>query len=257
MTSPLHVFARWVHYDHDKLYMSCCIFSACVLYPIKELQHWVSFWSQYVEQFGLTPGKEKGWEKRKMYSLLFSSPFPVVPHQQNCEEHKALPQNISEWLCAVRIAEEEERVWTCCPKGWKLFRTSCYYLSHDTARPWDASEKNCIGMGSHLVVVDTEAEQNFLLNWVKGRVSDQKEISNYCLGLNSQEVEGQWCWVDGTLYNKSAAFWMPEEPNFLNSEKCAVMQMGGNRASSEKKTWNNVRCSLWCHGICEAAAMKI
>ncbi|KYO35869.1 C-type lectin domain family 4 member E-like [Alligator mississippiensis] len=183
--------------------------------------------------------------------------FFVVPHQQNCGEHKALPQNISEWLCAVRIAEEKEWVWTCCPKGWKLFRTNCYYLSHDTARPWDASEKNCMGMGSHLVVVDTEAEQNFLLNWVKGRVSDQKEISNYCLGLNSQEVEGQWRWVDGTLYNKSAAFWMPEEPNLLNSEKCAVMQMGGNRASSEKKTWNNVRCSLWCHGICEAAAMKI
>ena len=48
--------------------------------------------------------------------------------------------------------------WTCCPKGWKRFQKSCYYLSADLM-PLAESEQNCTGMGSHLAVITSEAEQ--------------------------------------------------------------------------------------------------
>lgn len=39
--------------------------------------------------------------------------------------------------------------------GWKLFHTSSYYLSSDS-RYWDESEKSCMQMDSHLVVMEAE-----------------------------------------------------------------------------------------------------
>uniref|UniRef100_A0A8B9IGY1 Uncharacterized protein n=1 Tax=Anser cygnoides TaxID=8845 RepID=A0A8B9IGY1_ANSCY len=50
------------------------------------------------------------------------------------------------------------RGWKCCPEGWRRFQESCYYFSADQM-PWDESQQNCSGMGSHLVVINTEAEQ--------------------------------------------------------------------------------------------------
>ena len=46
----------------------------------------------------------------------------------------------------------------CCPEGWRRFQESCYYFSADQM-PWDESQQNCSGMGSHLVVINTKAEQ--------------------------------------------------------------------------------------------------
>ncbi|NXU49071.1 CLC4E protein, partial [Turnix velox] len=103
--------------------------------------------------------------------------------------------------------------WTCCPKGWKRFQESCYYLSTDTM-PWVGSTQNCTGMGSHLVVINSKAEQ-------VGVVSNAYE-TKYYIGLAAYE-NGQWQWVDHTPYKKAATFWKPGEPNLLFAEKCAAI----------------------------------
>uniref|UniRef100_A0A8C5NPX2 Uncharacterized protein n=1 Tax=Junco hyemalis TaxID=40217 RepID=A0A8C5NPX2_JUNHY len=48
--------------------------------------------------------------------------------------------------------------WMCCPKGWRRFQGSCYFLSTDMMS-WDKSAENCTGMGSQLVVITSKAEQ--------------------------------------------------------------------------------------------------
>uniref|UniRef100_A0A8C3RAX9 Uncharacterized protein n=1 Tax=Cyanoderma ruficeps TaxID=181631 RepID=A0A8C3RAX9_9PASS len=40
-----------------------------------------------------------------------------------------------------------DRGWTCCPKGWRRFQRSCYFLSLDMMN-WAESQQNCTGMGS-------------------------------------------------------------------------------------------------------------
>ncbi|NWI33997.1 CLC4E protein, partial [Sula dactylatra] len=102
---------------------------------------------------------------------------------------------------------------TCCPKGWKGFQGKCYYLSADEMS-WEESMQNCTGMGSHLVVIDTKAEQV--------RVFTNAYETKYYIGLTAYK-NGQWQWVDQTPYRKADAFWKPGEPNLLFAEKCAAI----------------------------------
>ncbi|XP_025067258.1 C-type lectin domain family 4 member D-like isoform X2 [Alligator sinensis] len=165
------------------------------------------------------------------------------------------------------------QAWMCCPVGWKPFHTSCYYLSSDT-KPWGESQKNCTGMGSHLVVISTEAEQNFLLSWVKdvtdrqskdsikdfllnllkGTITGRQERSYY-IGLSSQKVEGQWHWVDQTPYNQATTFWRPKEPSFLDNETCTVFHMDINQQGN--RNWKNNPCTHDFYRICETTAANI
>ncbi|KFU94541.1 C-type lectin domain family 6 member A, partial [Chaetura pelagica] len=103
--------------------------------------------------------------------------------------------------------------WMCCPKGWRRFQEKCYYLSDDKMS-WAESEQNCTGMGSHLVVINSKAEQV--------EVFTNAYETRYYIGLTAYE-NGQWQWVDQTPYEKAAMFWKPGEPNLLFAEKCAAI----------------------------------
>lgn len=54
--------------------------------------------------------------------------------------------------CNTKIA------WGCCPASWKSFGSSCYFISSEE-KVWSKSEQNCVEMGAHFVVFNTEAEQ--------------------------------------------------------------------------------------------------
>uniref|UniRef100_A0A8B9IRR8 Uncharacterized protein n=1 Tax=Amazona collaria TaxID=241587 RepID=A0A8B9IRR8_9PSIT len=73
-------------------------------------------------------------------------------------QYMTLVQNATEWRCVPSVSAGIEEGWECCPKGWKRFQGSCYYLSGDVMS-WADSEQNCTGMGSHLVVINSKAEQ--------------------------------------------------------------------------------------------------
>ncbi|XP_030335734.1 uncharacterized protein LOC115605467 isoform X2 [Strigops habroptila] len=73
-------------------------------------------------------------------------------------QYMTLVQNATEWRCIPSVSAGKKEGWSCCPKGWKRFQGSCYYLSDDVMS-WAASEQNCTGMGSHLVVINSKAEQ--------------------------------------------------------------------------------------------------
>ncbi|KYO33335.1 C-type lectin domain family 4 member D [Alligator mississippiensis] len=179
----------------------------------------------------------------------------LLKGHQSCGDHRVLPQDLKEGICVLERHENKEQVWMCCPIGWKLFHTSCYYLSNNIMT-WAESETNCTGMGSHLVVISTKAEQEFLFNWIKGAVAGSQEKNHY-IGLSAQEMEGQWHWVDQTLYNQTTMFWRPGEPNNPEVEKCAVMYVGGQADDPWSKNWNNIPCETDCYRICEVAATRI
>ncbi|NWS50506.1 CLC4A protein, partial [Probosciger aterrimus] len=82
----------------------------------------------------------------------------VAPFSHSSDQPPALKQKFKEWLCDAAEPGGKEESWACCPKGWKRFQGSCYYLSGDVMS-WAASEQNCTGMGSHLVVINSKAEQ--------------------------------------------------------------------------------------------------
>ncbi|XP_036314337.1 C-type lectin domain family 4 member C-like isoform X2 [Pipistrellus kuhlii] len=90
-----------------------------------------------------------------------------------------------------------EKDWSCCPKKWEPFSLNCYFISTDT-RNWTESKNNCAAMKSHLLVIHTKEEQDFII----GKL-DRK--SAYYVGLSDPEGNRAWQWVDQTPYNASAA----------------------------------------------------
>ncbi|XP_062470085.1 C-type lectin domain family 4 member A isoform X2 [Pezoporus occidentalis] len=170
---------------------------------------------------------------------------PVAPFSHSSDKTPAFKQKFKEWSCDSAAPGGKEKSWACCPKGWKRFEGSCYYLSGDMMS-WADSEQNCTGMGSHLVVINSEAEQDFLSKEVK----KPSRRENHYIGLSAQM--GQWHWVDQTPFNVTAAFWREGEPSNPDYEKCVVI----HRTSRALNNWNDVQCNDH-NRICEAAAIIV
>nr|XP_038035479.1 C-type lectin domain family 4 member D-like isoform X2 [Anas platyrhynchos] len=165
----------------------------------------------------------------------------VVLFHMSCGQCKTLPQNASEWHCIPNGSVSE--------KGWRPFQESCYYFSGDQM-PWNESQQNCSGMGSHLVVINTEAEQDFLYKEIRRQMKYQEEGINLYIGLRAQEA-GQWRWADQTPYNETAAFWRRGEPSDQPSDEfCVVIHY----QKDVFRNWNNVPCTIDSYWICETAA---
>ncbi|CAN8195432.1 unnamed protein product [Coccothraustes coccothraustes] len=173
----------------------------------------------------------------------------VLPFCHSSEQPSALQQHFSQWECDSVVPQGTDRGWTCCPKGWRRFQGSCYFLSTDKMNCADSAQ-NCTGMGSQLVVITSKAEQDFLSEQI--RQSKESKPDNFYIGLFAEKV-GQWQWVDKTPYNATAAFWRKGEPNYLTGENCTVMHV----PTKSLNNWNDITSSLENHRICEAAAVIV
>ncbi|XP_053081759.1 C-type lectin domain family 4 member E isoform X2 [Acinonyx jubatus] len=131
-------------------------------------------------------------------------------------------------------------VKNCCPSRWIHFQSSCYLFSTNTMS-WASSVKNCSNMGAHLVVINTQEEQEFLF-YAKPKRRE------FYIGLTDQVTEGQWQWVDGTPFTESLSFWDEGEPNnIVTVEDCATIR----DSSNPRKNWNDVPCFFNVFRICE------
>nr|XP_038035506.1 C-type lectin domain family 4 member D-like isoform X2 [Anas platyrhynchos] len=172
----------------------------------------------------------------------------VVLFHRSCGQYKTLPQNAPGWHCITSGSASQKDSWKCCPEGWRPFQESCYYFSDDQM-PWNESQQNCSGMGSHLVVINTKAEQAFLYKEMGRQFKHQRNGVILYIGLRAQEV-GQWRWADQTPYNETAAFWRPGEPSNIPEEMCVVIHY----KTENLRNWNDVPCRTHSYRICETAA---
>lgn len=120
---------------------------------------------------------------------------------------------------------------------WRCFGSSLYYISTGL-KNWHASKQLCLDHGGHLVIIDSEEEQKFILGLKK----------TVWIGLNDIETEGTWEWVNGQILNNSK-YWMKGEPNDLDNEDCAEIIHDGSVSDS----WNDSSCDREKNFICERA----
>ncbi|XP_036156994.1 C-type lectin domain family 6 member A-like isoform X3 [Myotis myotis] len=142
------------------------------------------------------------------------------------------------FLSACFIVSCVEKVWGCCPSTWKSFGSSCYFISKE-GNFWSKSEQNCVRMGAHLVVLNTKAEQNFI-------VQQLNESLSYFLGLSDLQGNGNWQWIDQTPYTENVRSWHEGEPSF-SAEECASVVFWNPRGWG----WNDVFCDSKRNSICE------
>lgn len=164
-------------------------------------------------------------------------------YSQLLKEKKAIKEvTHTELECMKGNLTMKEKDWSCCPKNWKPFSLSCYFISTDI-KNWTESKKNCSAMKSHLLVINTKEEQDFI-------IKNLDEKRGYYVGLSDPEGNGAWQWVDQTPYNSSATFWHPGEPN-NPSEHCVIL----NKPLQRSWGWNDVTCKDSHMSICKM--MKI
>ncbi|CAN2391211.1 asialoglycoprotein receptor activity, partial [Pristimantis euphronides] len=125
-----------------------------------------------------------------------------------------------------------------CPTDWTKHQLSCYFNA-DEGRSWSEARKVCVAKAAHLVVINTEEEQIFLVSLSKGRYT--------WIGLT--DVSGQWKWVDGTKYESTPKNWIDGQPDEYyghglgGGEDCAHLHNTGQ--------WNDDHCSRQYRYICE------
>uniref|UniRef100_A0A8C9SIJ1 C-type lectin domain-containing protein n=1 Tax=Scleropages formosus TaxID=113540 RepID=A0A8C9SIJ1_SCLFO len=144
-----------------------------------------------------------------------------------------------------------------CPSGWNFHAGKCYYFSSDKMA-WNASARSCITMGGHLVMIDSEEEQKFLLGEMSTKMTGDDD--KFWIGLSDAEEEGRWLWMDKTPLNKSVTFWLTTErykepDNWTeeneNGEDCARM---GERSTVNIRIWYDASCEKPLKRVCEALA---
>ncbi|KAG2465938.1 MRC1 protein, partial [Polypterus senegalus] len=148
-----------------------------------------------------------------------------------------------------------ERICSYCPVNWLLFNFKCYFISNDEMNWWD-SQNNCRSLDGHLVIIESEEEQKFLVN--KTRTSGHTD-SYYWIGLSDQVTEGDFLWVDGTPLYINLSFWGQMEPdnwkyndNHPAGEDCVEMQI--NR---KYYGWHDSLCHVQKKRICEREGQPV
>ncbi|XP_028719362.1 C-type lectin domain family 6 member A [Peromyscus leucopus] len=144
----------------------------------------------------------------------------------------------SSLTCFSEGTRVSEKMWGCCPSHWKSFGSSCYLISTNE-NIWSISEQKCIEMGAHLVVINTEAEQNFITQQLNRSLA-------YFLGLSDPQGNNKWQWINNTPFSQNVRFWHPREPN-LPEERCASIVFW----HPLNWGWNDVFCDSKYNSICE------
>ncbi|XP_023597308.1 C-type lectin domain family 4 member C-like [Trichechus manatus latirostris] len=81
--------------------------------------------------------------------------------------------------CHIERKGLKGKGWSCCPENWVMSNTSCYFISSELNN-WTESEKNCAGMGAHLLVINAEEEQLLITQKLDRKVA-------YYVGLSDSE----------------------------------------------------------------------
>ncbi|KAM7115143.1 C-type lectin domain family 4 member D isoform 1-T3 [Molossus nigricans] len=148
------------------------------------------------------------------------------------------PEHSTKLTCINEQSEVKGNTWNCCPVGWRAFQSNCYLPLNDK-KTWVEGERNCIELVAHLATISTEAEQNFIIQFL-----DRHFL--YFLGLSRENPEGQWQWVDRTPFNPQIIFWHKGERNNHQTENCVVLANDQN-----KWTWKNFSCNFEASRICK------
>ena len=119
---------------------------------------------------------------------------------------------------------------------------------------WLDAEDRCMGVGYHLVSIESEPEQEFVGNAAHGFEDDR----DYWIGANDRTLEGMMEWVGGGAL--SYGYWKPGEPSNSGGgggEDCVELDSGdatSSTAGGHWGAWNDDSCGNNNRFICEAGS---
>ncbi|NP_001038207.1 immune-related, lectin-like receptor 3 isoform b [Danio rerio] len=137
-----------------------------------------------------------------------------------------------------------------CAIHWTHSGEKCYYFS-TVKMNWTQSRDHCVTKGGHLVIITSQAEQEFLTSNVK---------ETHWIGLNDLDTEGRWLWVDNQPLSQTEEFWMKRENGVSEPDNWTKQHVDGEDCASlghpdgETDFWTDAYCFEEKRFVCEAAA---
>ena len=107
------------------------------------------------------------------------------------------------------------------------------YVGFDDFQTWDAAQAICVGFGGSLVVIGSQAENDFLAPFIG---------VDFWIGLNDQVTEGTFAWVNGEAVSFTD-FDAGEPNNGGGNQNCVVVFEGGG--------WDDDQCGDFFRYACE------
>ncbi|XP_026225247.1 asialoglycoprotein receptor 1 [Anabas testudineus] len=156
-----------------------------------------------------------------------------------------LEKSVASLKCSLeRIINNSSVSDGCCPLGWDLFSSSCYFFSPSELN-WNDSRDWCVKQEAHLVILKTDKEWDFV---TKRTIPDF-----YWVGLTDGRT-GTWEWVNQTPYTMERRRWEPGQPdnwsghNLLGGEDCAHLHRKGRL--------NDEHCTTKMRYICQKHSLR-
>ncbi|XP_018017000.2 C-type mannose receptor 2-like [Hyalella azteca] len=138
-----------------------------------------------------------------------------------------------------------------CVAGWEEFGDSCYYFNRldvDVVT-WLTAHELCQGIGTHLLVVDSQEEDDF----IRGKISEGEQL---WIGLYFKQNNTAFKWVDGSLYSNNITHMSQQDEDDVIAEgesKCVAAQIDTSTEVNEE-SWDPLTCTETHNYICEVAA---
>ncbi|XP_062892758.1 CD209 antigen-like protein C isoform X1 [Mobula hypostoma] len=156
------------------------------------------------------------------------------PSQSQCSRYEETFLNWLQSFCRIVNCTTE-----LCHRSWTPFAGNCYFFSMSTLG-WEESRQACVTLGSELVVIRSEEEQQFVAEYNASRA--------YWVGIKDNPLELTWTWVDGTILQDDLTFWDKDYPDSyfdyeLEAFKNCVFLRGG--------AWANAVCARANYWICK------
>ncbi|XP_048732401.2 perlucin-like isoform X1 [Ostrea edulis] len=138
-----------------------------------------------------------------------------------------------------------------CPNGFIQHDDSCYLFFHSTRASWAEAMMYCQVFKSHLAVIESEREQNFIEGLLLREYHRGLPDGCWIDGTDAL-VEGEWVWTTTgkAISTEDYQKWFPGEPNSLgrSGEDCLDL------LHHEKYSWNDERCEVMNNFLCETSA---
>nr|XP_011455487.2 perlucin [Crassostrea gigas] len=157
------------------------------------------------------------------------------------------------WFCSFALWVSIASVNAVgCPNGFLQHDDSCYKFFHSTRATWAEAMLYCQLFKSHLAVIETQREQNFVEGLL--RRDYQTGLPDGCwIDGTDALVEGEWIW---TTTGKAIATddyqkWFPGEPNSNGrGEDCMGL------LHHENYNWSDESCEVMNNFLCEASLVE-
>uniref|UniRef100_A0A8D3B7K4 C-type lectin domain-containing protein n=1 Tax=Scophthalmus maximus TaxID=52904 RepID=A0A8D3B7K4_SCOMX len=116
----------------------------------------------------------------------------------------AISRSVASLKCSLeRLVNNGSEASGCCPLEWDRFHRTCY-LFNKTPLSWSDARDWCNGHESHLAILITDDEWDFVTRQAAG--------TYYWLGLTDERT-GNWEWVNQTPYVMNRRRWRPGQPD--------------------------------------------